>query len=61
MSLIPSTGDEQGVMLITVSAIFLALAILAVALRLWSVRLKKRSLAVNDYLIILALVRVQRD
>ena len=61
MSLIPSAGDEQGIMLITVSAIFLALAILAVVFRLWSLRLKKRSLAANDYLIILSLVRIQRD
>ena len=54
-------SDEQGIMLITVSAIFLALAILAVVFRLWSLRLKKRSLAANDYLIILSLVRIQRD
>ncbi|MCJ1264136.1 hypothetical protein MMC22_004007 [Lobaria immixta] len=56
MRLIPTTGDQQGVMLIVVSAIFLALAILAVALRLWSLCLKKRSLAANDYLIIIALM-----
>ena len=56
MGLIPSSGDEQGVMLVSVSAVFLGLAVLAVALRVWSRHLKKRSLNPNDYLILLALV-----
>ena len=57
MGLIPSTGAQAGINLIIVSAVFLALAILAVSLRIWSLRLKKKPLALNDYLIILALVR----
>lgn len=56
MSLIPSSGDEQGVMLVSVSTVFLGLAVIAVAMRLWSSHLKKRSLNSNDYLILLALV-----
>ena len=56
MGLLPSDGDGQGVVLIVVCAIFEAFAIVAVILRLWSVRLKKRSLSANDYLILFALV-----
>ena len=51
-----SQGDGRRVMLVIVSAFFLALAILAVAMRIWSVRLKKRSLSRSDYVILLALV-----
>jgi hypothetical protein len=50
-------GNSQGVMVVAVSAIFEAFAITAVALRMWSRRLKKASLAANDYAILLALVR----
>ena len=53
MGLIPAKGDEQGTMLIAVSSILLALAIVAVLLRIWSRRLKRRSLVTNDYLVLL--------
>lgn len=56
MGLIPSSGDEQGVMLVSVSTVFLGLAVVAVAMRFWSSHLRKRSLNPNDYLILLALV-----
>ena len=56
MGLISSSDDGQGVMLISVSSIFLALAVVAVAMRIWSSHLKKRYLNRNDYLILLALV-----
>ena len=56
MGLIPSTGDEKGVMLVSVSTVFLGLAVLAVTMRIWSRHLKKRSLNLNDYLILLSLV-----
>ena len=56
MAGLPSKGDGQGVMLIALSAIFLALALIAVALRLWSRRLMRAQLALNDYLVLLAMV-----
>lgn len=56
MALVFSNGNGQGVMLVTVSVVFEALALIAVALRIWSRRLQKRPLVANDYLIILALV-----
>ncbi len=56
MGLIPSSGDEKGVMVISVSTVFLALAVIAVAMRLWSLHLKKRPLNLTDTLVLIALV-----
>ena len=56
MGLIPSSGDEKGIMLISVSTVFLALAMIAVAMRIWSLHLKKRPLNLNDTLVLIALV-----
>ena len=56
MAGIPSKGDGQGVMLVALSVIFLALGLIAVALRLWSRRLMKARLGLNDYLVLLAMV-----
>ena len=54
-------GDSQGRMLIVVVTVFEAFAITAVVLRLWSRRLKKTSLLLNDYLVLLALVFMSKN
>ena len=45
-----------GAAVITVISVFLACAMLAVALRVWSVHIKQRPYRSHDYLIFLALV-----
>ena len=49
--------NTAGDSIIILGAIFIPLDILAVALRLWARRIKKTSLKLCDYLIIIALVR----
>ena len=61
MGLIPTKGDGEGVMLVAVTSAFLALALVAVALRVWSRRLKRTALVTNDYLVLLALVCLSKD
>ena len=51
----PSQG---GVALLALCSIFELLAITAVGLRLWSRKIKKVGLFVNDYAILVALVRL---
>ena len=43
---------------IIIEAVTLALAILSLSLRLWARKINKRSLCLNDYLIVLALVDI---
>ena len=47
----------QNVQLIILCSVFLALAIVTVGLRLFTRRIKRTKLRINDYLIIVALVR----
>lgn len=56
MSLIPSTGDSRGIGLVVVCTVFLAIAIFAVSLRIWSRRIQKIPFRLNDYAIYVALV-----
>ena len=49
--------NSHGTQRIIVEVFFLALDFVAVGLRLWSRRLKHRSLEFNDYAILTALVR----
>jgi len=49
------TYNAPGNVIIIIGAIFIPLNILAVALRLWARHMKKTSLKVTDYLIIIAL------
>ena len=50
-------GRDPGVAQIVISVVFALLAIIAVVLRIVSRRLSKVKLQLNDYLIIVALVR----
>lgn len=52
-----STRNPQGTKVMAVSFLFLGIATAAVGLRLWSRKLKKTSLGLNDYAILTALVR----
>lgn len=49
-------GNPEGVKLLAVVVIFLTLAIIAVALRVWARTIKRAALQLNDYYIFLALV-----
>jgi hypothetical protein len=49
-------GNSQGTTCIVVFAIFQFLAVVAYALRIWSRRINRIGLALNDYLITTALV-----
>lgn len=49
-------GNPEGVKLLAVVVVFLTLAIIAVALRVWARRIKRAALQLNDYYIFLALV-----
>ncbi|KAL8952039.1 MAG: hypothetical protein Q9222_002026 [Ikaeria aurantiellina] len=48
--------SPRAVKVIVISVVFLPFAALAIALRLWARRLKRMPLALNDYLIIAAMV-----
>ena len=50
-------GREYYIKNVTVIAVFSALATVAVVLRVWARRIQNMPLALNDYLIVLALVR----
>ena len=58
-TLIPVAGNRQGITEIVIGTVFVALDILAVGLRFWSRRLKRRKLQFNDYTIIAALVCIR--
>lgn len=49
-------GGKQGVKLIVVDTVFLALSFVAVSLRLWARRLRQTKLQLNDWLLLIALV-----
>lgn len=55
-SLSPSHGDALGIMLIVISSVFLGLAAFAVAIRLWSRKIQRHGLFLNDYAAVLAWV-----
>ena len=57
MTLIPSEGDSRGIELLIVTAVFVALAAVAVFFRVWSRRIQKHALCFNDYSIFVALVQ----
>lgn len=57
MGLIPATGDSLGITPLVTDSIFLALAAVAVILRVWSRRIMQTSLCFNDYAVIVAWVR----
>ena len=54
--LLSLAGNDKGIALIVVESILLSLDILCVGLRLWARRIRNRSLELNDYTIIVALV-----
>lgn len=54
----PSLGSsKEGTSAAVVQIVFEVLAIIAIALRIWSRRLKRTSFVLNDYAAIVALVR----
>lgn len=52
----PLKDNPTAIVRISVKSVLLVLDILAVALRLWARRIKRNSLAFNDYAILFALV-----
>ena len=56
MGIIPISGNSRGAKLVIIETIFIFLDILAVAGRLWSRRIQRKSLEFNDWSIIVALV-----
>lgn len=52
--------DSYYVQQITIMFVFSVLAILAVFLRFWAMRIRRSSFELHDYLIVLALVRIYR-
>lgn len=56
MVAIPATGDSLGIAVIVVDVVFLALAAVAIGLRLWSRRITSLALSLNDYLVVMAWV-----
>ena len=50
-------GPEYYIKHVTIIAVFSSLASVAVVLRVWARRIQNIPLALNDYLIVLALVR----
>lgn len=56
MFIFPIKDNPKGLARVSVESVFLALDFIAIALRLWASRLKRKSLAINDYAIFIALV-----
>ena len=56
MGLGPTRISPTGERWITANAVLLALATIAVLLRLWARRLRDKALVLNDYTIVLSLV-----
>ena len=55
-SLSPSRGHDMGIVLIVVNTIFLGFASVAVGIRLWSRKIQRHRLVLNDYAALLAWV-----
>lgn len=55
-SLSLSHGDALGITLIVIADVFMGLATLAVGIRLWSRKIQRHSLVLNDYAAILGWV-----
>ena len=51
-----SRTNPQGLTILILCSIFAGLAVITVGLRLWSRRLKKQKLCLNDYSVLIALV-----
>lgn len=56
MGLIPSSADSLGIALLIVDFVFIALAAIAILLRVWARRIQKASLCLNDYAVMVAWV-----
>lgn len=52
----PSHGDALGIILIVISSVFLGLTTIAISIRLWSRKIQRNSLVLNDYTAMLAWV-----
>lgn len=52
----PSHGDAIGVILVVITNVFLGLTTFAVSIRLWSRKIQRNGLFLNDYAAILAWV-----
>ena len=57
MVLVPAS-DSEGIMLLSVTVIFTALAILSVGFRVWSRKILRTPLDSSDYFCFLALVQI---
>ncbi|KAK4222684.1 hypothetical protein QBC38DRAFT_489287 [Podospora fimiseda] len=51
-----TTDDNQGPMIIAVTAVFWALAIIALGLRFWAMTIRKRKILVHDILVLFAFI-----
>ena len=51
-----SAGDSRGLILIVVNGVLLGLATVAVCIRLWSRKIQRHGLVLNDYAAVLAWV-----
>lgn len=58
MAYSPLGSSKEGTSAVVVQIVFEILAIIAIALRIWSRRLKRKSFVLNDYAAIVALVGV---
>jgi hypothetical protein len=56
MSIISISGNARGASLVIVETVFIFLDILAVAARVWSRQIQRKSLEFNDWSIIVALI-----
>ena len=55
-SLTSSHGGAMGITLIAVGSVFLGLATVAIGVRLWSRKIQRHSLLLNDYAAVIAWV-----
>lgn len=55
-SLLPATGASLSIAVVVLDAVFLFLAAVALAMRVWSRRISEQPLCLNDYLVICAWV-----
>ena len=60
-NLSPSNGQAMGTINIAINSVFLGLAAVAVGIRIWSRRIQRHVLALNDYAVILAWVCKRQD
>lgn len=52
----PSHGDAMGITVIVINSVFLGLAAVAVGMRLWSRKIQRHGLFLNDYASVLSWV-----